>query len=212
MAASCWCDCRAASGVRPEAQGFKRKVSSERCKRHERILRFRSCAAGVLRRLTPDKCSENCAAVIKTRNIGRRPFQTEPRLLIRAASRVSSRGFVGAGWSSPVARQAHNLKVTGSNPVPATNTPHIVWPYPARIAGIASPIRRESSGQPVRPYGAGVVLLQALHGGERGSQSLVERGAGFGADHRLQPVVAQANGKRPQIFHFDQFPQQRHER
>jgi hypothetical protein len=29
-------------------------------------------------------------------------------------------GFGGAGWSSPVARQAHNLKVTGSNPVPAT--------------------------------------------------------------------------------------------
>ena len=28
-----------------------------------------------------------------------------------------------AGWSSPVARQAHNLKVTGSNPVPATNNP-----------------------------------------------------------------------------------------
>ena len=29
--------------------------------------------------------------------------------------------MVDAGWSSPVARQAHNLKVTGSNPVPATN-------------------------------------------------------------------------------------------
>ena len=28
--------------------------------------------------------------------------------------------MVDAGWSSPVARQAHNLKVTGSNPVPAT--------------------------------------------------------------------------------------------
>src|SRR5437763_11214567 len=27
----------------------------------------------------------------------------------------------GAGWSSPVARQAHNLKVIGSNPIPATN-------------------------------------------------------------------------------------------
>ena len=26
-----------------------------------------------------------------------------------------------AGWSSPVARQAHNLKVGGSNPSPATN-------------------------------------------------------------------------------------------
>ncbi|MEH2472340.1 hypothetical protein V1281_006469 [Nitrobacteraceae bacterium AZCC 2161] len=30
-----------------------------------------------------------------------------------------SRRF-GAGWSSPVARQAHNLKVIGSNPIPAT--------------------------------------------------------------------------------------------
>ena len=26
-----------------------------------------------------------------------------------------------AGWSSPVARQAHNLKVRGSNPLPAPN-------------------------------------------------------------------------------------------
>ncbi len=33
-----------------------------------------------------------------------------------------SRRKVGiAGWSSPVARQAHNLKVVGSNPTPATN-------------------------------------------------------------------------------------------
>ena len=30
----------------------------------------------------------------------------------------------GAGWSSPVARQAHNLKVVGSNPTPATK--HLV--------------------------------------------------------------------------------------
>ena len=30
--------------------------------------------------------------------------------------------LVDAGWSSPVARQAHNLKVVGSNPTPATNT------------------------------------------------------------------------------------------
>jgi hypothetical protein len=29
----------------------------------------------------------------------------------------------GAGWSSPVARQAHNLKVVGSNPTPATKKP-----------------------------------------------------------------------------------------
>ena len=30
-------------------------------------------------------------------------------------------GTDNAGWSSPVARQAHNLKVVGSNPTPATN-------------------------------------------------------------------------------------------
>ncbi len=30
---------------------------------------------------------------------------------------------IDAGWSSPVARQAHNLKVVGSNPTPATNFP-----------------------------------------------------------------------------------------
>jgi hypothetical protein len=32
--------------------------------------------------------------------------------------------FPDAGWSSPVARQAHNLKVAGSNPAPATNFVH----------------------------------------------------------------------------------------
>ena len=34
------------------------------------------------------------------------------------------RRHIGAGWSSPVARQAHNLKVVGSNPTPATKLPH----------------------------------------------------------------------------------------
>ena len=38
-------------------------------------------------------------------------------IFIRAASEVSP---IDAGWSSPVARQAHNLKVVGSNPTPAT--------------------------------------------------------------------------------------------
>jgi hypothetical protein len=42
------------------------------------------------------------------------------------AKSVSAFGFLEgaqdfiAGWSSPVARQAHNLKVIGSNPIPAT--------------------------------------------------------------------------------------------
>src|SRR6201999_2258099 len=40
-----------------------------------------------------------------------------------------------AGWSSPVARQAHNLKVIGSNPIPATkNNPVDQAPTP-RLPG-----------------------------------------------------------------------------
>ncbi len=34
----------------------------------------------------------------------------------------SGSASIGAGWSSPVARQAHNLKVVGSNPTPATTS------------------------------------------------------------------------------------------
>jgi hypothetical protein len=36
-----------------------------------------------------------------------------------------------AGWSSPVARQAHNLKVRGSNPLPATK----LRPLGQRLSG-----------------------------------------------------------------------------
>jgi hypothetical protein len=35
---------------------------------------------------------------------------------------LPSQKFDNAGWSSPVARQAHNLKVVGSNPTPATKS------------------------------------------------------------------------------------------
>jgi hypothetical protein len=37
-----------------------------------------------------------------------------------ASTPLAHTARIDAGWSSPVARQAHNLKVTGSNPVPAT--------------------------------------------------------------------------------------------
>ena len=33
--------------------------------------------------------------------------------------------MIGAGRSSPVARQAHNLKVVDSNPIPATVSPEL---------------------------------------------------------------------------------------
>ena len=57
-------------------------------------------------------------------------FWTTDQTSLRMAARHSRRAAalliaafdrIGAGWSSPVARQAHNLKVVGSNPTPATN-------------------------------------------------------------------------------------------
>jgi hypothetical protein len=41
-----------------------------------------------------------------------------PELLLPSPPTQTTR--LDAGWSSPVARQAHNLKVVGSNPTPAT--------------------------------------------------------------------------------------------
>ena len=47
--------------------------------------------------------------------------------------------LIDAGWSSPVARQAHNLKVAGSNPAPATNIPTTKAPALKRWGFRASP-------------------------------------------------------------------------
>jgi hypothetical protein len=51
----------------------------------------------------------------------RRRFAKAKRETKKASVRQRCRFIGGAGWSSPVARQAHNLKVVGSNPTPATN-------------------------------------------------------------------------------------------
>lgn len=50
-----------------------------------------------------------------------------------------------AGWSSPVARQAHNLKVIGSNPIPATISN---CETPALVAGVF--VLRETARIPAR--------------------------------------------------------------
>ena len=51
--------------------------------------------------------------------VGRRQvFQSMPQLTTTT----------NAGWSSPVARQAHNLKVIGSNPIPATTFTERTYP------------------------------------------------------------------------------------
>ncbi len=51
------------------------------------------------------------------------PKDTTPQYKARPGKHPGIRRIITpAGWSSPVARQAHNLKVTGSNPVPATKS------------------------------------------------------------------------------------------
>src|SRR3954451_9962179 len=57
-----------------------------------------------------------------------------------------------AGWSSPVARQAHNLKVAGSNPAPATNVT-TVRPSPSPRAPIRPSFGRRSSQMNIEQAG-----------------------------------------------------------
>src|SRR3979409_1836736 len=51
--------------------------------------------------------------------VGTIDAQSVGRFRFGSAFETASQRF-NAGWSSPVARQAHNLKVIGSNPIPAT--------------------------------------------------------------------------------------------
>jgi hypothetical protein len=83
----------------------------------------------------------------------------------RPASTARLRQARAAGWSSPVARQAHNLKVTGSNPVPATTLNTAPWP-PARGLS-AFPPSSTSPHRPVEP--AGATRASAQHHRVRGS-------------------------------------------
>ena len=58
-----------------------------------------------------------------------------------------------AGWSSPVARQAHNLKAAGSNPAPATK--HQQKPPARNAGGFCVEAQRSPPSQPAlsrRPF------------------------------------------------------------
>ena len=64
--------------------------------------------------------------VLRRGRVGRRQvFTTQEQQTAREKKRIPTHNHdplthPHAGWSSPVARQAHNLKVVGSNPTPAT--------------------------------------------------------------------------------------------
>ena len=86
---------------------------------------------------------------------------------IRVPSTGEPTTTTDAGWSSPVARQAHNLKVTGSNPVPATRIPH-------EINGICSSLEALSMGPLVvsPPSQARVHRLRSIASRSVGGPSL----------------------------------------
>src|SRR5207244_2634180 len=56
---------------------------------------------------------------------GRSPFYSADLIIfffrVAFAEKINIIALHDAGWSSLVARQAHNLKAAGSNPAPATN-------------------------------------------------------------------------------------------
>ena len=81
-----------------------------------------------------------------------------------------------AGWSSPVARQAHNLKVTGSNPVPATKPtyPHTRPPRYTPQGDFCVCRSKPSAGsRPCRrPLSARVSAVEKVERSDRGGAEL----------------------------------------
>ena len=70
--------------------------------------------------LTPKRRkSRSPPGLPKTETVNSQKIRKNPFIPSDAADKVAPK-HPGAGWSSPVARQAHNLKVVGSNPTPAT--------------------------------------------------------------------------------------------
>src|SRR5687768_15793776 len=103
--------------------------------------------AGVSRGKKPIHKSKGCPS-------GDGPF--------RVSSEMRSNG--AAGWSSPVARQAHNLKVVGSNPTPATTITLTYLDYlaPLRPAGpLAFALAHSGSGKARITKGSGFLSRSA---------------------------------------------------
>ena len=117
-----------------------------------------------------------------------------------------SRYRIHAGWSSPVARQAHNLKVAGSNPAPATKKKHrqsssdlAVFSYPVlgfavsdlcpdrRSAPRCGPVCHSSAAVCRGDTACAVPARQARH--VSGVTSNWRRFRGAGQDRLLAPTA-----------------------
>jgi hypothetical protein len=80
-------------------------------------------------------------------------------------------GPIAAGWSSPVARQAHNLKVTGSNPVPATkHQTHTARPPTQKCSGALL-----CSGQTMKTEEAKALVSKTPRGLRRPGSTILQQ-------------------------------------
>jgi hypothetical protein len=100
-----------------------------------------------------------------------RSFHSGWRLLHNGPREAKSAFQFIAGWSSPVARQAHNLKVRGSNPLPATKIKArdanalagFFCPIRPMISHLANAIKIKAFSRPVIPCWR-VYVTRLAHG------------------------------------------------
>ena len=88
--------------------------------------KVRGQAPGATRRRGARAQGQEEAGTRPRARLGDGPTETTNRGVDTTITKQAKRARydLNAGWSSPVARQAHNLKVVGSNPTPATKLTH----------------------------------------------------------------------------------------
>ena len=88
---------------------------------------------------------------------GVKPGSVRLKTTLRRKPQTQTQHTIPAGWSSPVARQAHNLKVRGSNPLPATRSSRASAVYerrpkPSQLRAFPCPTGVRNPPVRERPY------------------------------------------------------------
>ena len=78
---------------------------------------------------------QSVRSLVSALRLSRNPSVKTSNQPLHLTVRANRQCTVGAGWSSPVARQAHNLKVAGSNPAPATKFLRVIKRLNAALRG-----------------------------------------------------------------------------